>query len=76
MKQKKESMLQDFVETSDNPFDSGKSIVGLGNKKPRNRYQKERQRLLERIEKEKDPDIRAGLKTGNIVEIIEQGLDY
>jgi hypothetical protein len=55
MKQKKESMLQDFVETSDNPFDSGKSIVGLGNKKPRNRYQKERQRLLERIEKEKDP---------------------
>jgi hypothetical protein len=36
-----------FVETSDNPFDSGKSITGLGNKKSANRYQKERQRLLE-----------------------------
>ena len=36
-----------FVETSDNSFDSGKSITGLGNKKSANRYQKERQRLLE-----------------------------
>jgi len=32
---KKESKLQDFVETSDNPFDSGKSITGLGNKNPK-----------------------------------------
>ena len=47
-----------FVETSDNPFDSGKSITGLGNKKSANRYQKERQRLLEWIE-EKDPNIKA-----------------
>jgi hypothetical protein len=38
---------QYFVETSDNPFDSGKSITGLGNKKSANIYQKERQRLLE-----------------------------
>jgi BioD-like phosphotransacetylase family protein len=28
-------MIKDFVEPSDNPFDSGKSIVGLGNKKPK-----------------------------------------
>jgi len=73
---KKESKLQDFVETSDNPFDSGKSITGLGNKKPKNTYQKERQRLLERIEKEKDSDIKAELRKGNIVEIIENSLDY
>lgn len=31
---KKESKLQDFVDTSTNPFDQGKSIVGLDNKKP------------------------------------------
>jgi hypothetical protein len=67
--------LVDFVETSSNPFDHGKSIVGLGNKKPKNRYKKQRQKLLDRIEKEKDSDIKAELKKGNIVEIIENGLD-
>ncbi len=45
-------MLQNFVETTDNPFDAGKSIVGLSNKKPRNRYQSQGEKLLERIEKE------------------------
>jgi hypothetical protein len=28
---KKESKLQDFVETTSNPFDQGKSITGIGN---------------------------------------------
>jgi hypothetical protein len=45
----------------------GKSITGLGNKKPKNRYQK----MKERIEKEKDEDIKAELREGNIVTIIE-----
>ena len=35
---KKDSMYQDFVVPCDNPFDAGKSIVGLGNRKSRNRY--------------------------------------
>jgi hypothetical protein len=73
----KESRPEDFVELSDNPFDQGKTIVGLGNKKPKDRSQKERQKLLERIEKEKDSDIRAELKKGNVViEIIQDGLNY
>jgi hypothetical protein len=65
---KKESKLKDFVETSDNPFDQGKKIVGLDNKKRMTLAEKERQRQLERIEKEKDNDIKAELKNGNIVE--------
>jgi hypothetical protein len=75
---KKESKLQDFVETSDRPFSQGKSITGLGNKKLRDRHQRERerQRKLDRIEKEKDPDIKAELRKGNIVEIIEDSMDY
>jgi hypothetical protein len=59
-----ESKLEDFVEVSSNPFDEGKAIVGLGNKKPQNKYQKERQKLLERIDKEKDEDIKQALRKG------------
>ncbi len=69
-------MLQDFVEVSDNQFDQGISVVGLGNKKKLNRFQREAQRLLDRIEKEKDEDIKRQLKKGNIVKIIEDSLDY
>jgi len=64
---KMESEIENVVETSTNPFDEGKSIVGLGNKKPKNRYQK----MKERIEKEKDKDIKAEQKKGNIVTVIE-----
>jgi hypothetical protein len=60
---KKESMLQDFVETSTDPFSQVKSITGLGNKKPKSRYQK----MKERIEKEKDKDIKAELREGNVI---------
>jgi len=63
--------LQDFVETSSNPFDSGKTIIGLGNKRKRSRYQTERERLLDRIDNEKDEDIKKELKQGNEVNIIE-----
>ena len=68
---KKESRLQDFVEVSDNPFDQGKSITGLGNKKKQTPLQRERQRLRDRIEQEKDEDIKRELRKGNTVEIIE-----
>jgi len=46
-------------------FDAGKSITDLGNKKPKDRYQKE-----------KDSNIKAELKKGNILEIIEDSLNY
>jgi hypothetical protein len=49
-------------------------VIGIGNKKPKSRVQKERQRLSYRIEKEKDEDINRELKKGNIVEIIEDSL--
>ena len=68
---KRESKLQDFVEVSDNPFDSGQSITGLRNKKPKSSYEKQRQKLLERIDKGKDEDIKRELRKGNSVEIIE-----
>ncbi|MFN2434586.1 MAG: hypothetical protein ABR515_04335 [Nitrososphaeraceae archaeon] len=58
MKQRKKAKLQDFVEVSSNPFNQGKSIVGLGNKKAKIPYQRERQRLFKRIEIEKDEDIK------------------
>jgi hypothetical protein len=63
-----ESKLQDFVETSSNPFDVGKHIIGLGNKRhKKNKYEK----LLEDIEQEPDSDIRTELRKGNTVTIIE-----
>ena len=66
----------DFVEPSDNPFDSGQSITGLGNKSNGRKLtesQKKMKELKEQIEKEKDLDIKQELKKGNIVEVIENG---
>ena len=60
-----------FVETSDNPFDSGKSLIGLDNNPRKTPRQKELQRKKERIDKEKDSDIKQELKKGNNVEIID-----
>lgn len=68
---KKESKLQDFIQISNNPFDPGQTVTGIGNKKHQNRYQKEREKVLERIDNEKDEEIKSALKKGNIVEIIE-----
>jgi len=39
-KSKIESKLQDFVETTTNPFDQGQHMVGLGNKIKKKRYQR------------------------------------
>ena len=70
------SKLKDFVETSTNPFDQGENIVGLDNKIKKTPSQKQRQKLLYRIEKEKDEDIKRELRRGNLVEIIEGAMDY
>jgi hypothetical protein len=61
------------LKTSDNPFDECKTKVGLRNKNPLDRRQRERQRKLGRIEKEKDADIKRELRKGNAVEVIEDG---
>lgn len=66
--------FKDIVEVSDNFWDQGKNVTGLGNKSnPRKLTdsQKKMQRLKESIEKEKDPDIRQELKKGNTVTIME-----
>jgi hypothetical protein len=68
-----ESKVQDFVETSDNPFDQGKTILGNDNKKRSKRS--DMQKLKERIEREKDSDIKRELRMGHTVEIIEDGTE-
>jgi hypothetical protein len=64
------------VETSTNPFDQGKSLVGLGNKVKKTPFKKQRQKLNvkkqrqklnDRIEQEKDEDIKSELRKGKIV---------
>jgi len=68
---KVESKLSDFVEFTDDPFDIGPKIVGIGNKKPTGTRQRERKKILHRIEAEKDEDIKQALRRGNTVETIE-----
>ena len=48
----------------------------MGNKKPKSSYQKQRQKVSDRIEKEKDSDIKAELRKGNIVRIVEDTLNF
>lgn len=67
---KTKSKLQDFVETTDNPFDSGQTILG-NEKKKKSKRKSEMDRLKERIEREKDEDIKLELRQGNNVTIIE-----
>jgi hypothetical protein len=48
--------LTDTIEVDSNPFDEGKNIVGLGNKIEKTPVQRERQKVSDRIEEERDPD--------------------
>jgi len=65
---KKEETIKDSIETITNPFDDGKHMVGLGNKRRRkNKYEK----ILEEIEQEKDLDIKRELRQGHQVTIIQ-----
>ena len=57
------------METSRNPFDDGKSDIGLGNKKRLTPTQKERQSQLKRIDQE-DEDIKRELRKENILNIL------
>jgi predicted nucleic acid-binding Zn-ribbon protein len=67
---KKESKLKDIVDSGSNPFGSGKSIVGINNKRKRNPREKEKQKLLNRIESfGDDPDIQDVLRRGGSVTI-------
>ena len=63
----KEETIKDITTTTENPFDDGKHMVGLGNKRRKNKYEK----ILEEIEQEKDLDIKQELRKGNQVTIIE-----
>ena len=64
------------MEPSSNPFDQGKIITGLDIKRKKTPIQKQRQNLKDRIEQEKDQDIKRGLTKGIIVQIIQDSLDY
>ena len=68
---KVEGILTDTIEVVSNPFDEGINIVGLGNKQKKTGPERERQKVLDRIEEEKDEDIKMALRQGNTVEIIE-----
>ena len=56
----KESRLKDVVETTDNPFDSGKDFQGIDSRKTRKKKQRDKQ-----FEDIKDENLRAELQKGN-----------
>jgi hypothetical protein len=66
-----EEKITGIIETIDNPLDNESHVTGLGNKIKKNSREKERQKILDRIEDEKDQDIKEALRRGNTVEIIE-----
>jgi ribosomal protein L7/L12 len=51
-------------------------LVGIGNKEKKSPFQKQMQKLRERIEREEDEDIKRELRKANLVTIIEDSLDY
>jgi len=75
-----ESKIQDSTQVIDNPYEQGKSIIGLKNiTKGRTRetdLHKRIRRLKKEIASEKDPDIKAELKKGNIVKLVGDSFDY
>jgi hypothetical protein len=72
----RERRLIGMLDPTKNAFDSMPSVIGLGNKNKLSASEKARQKLLERIEKEKDEEIKRELRRGNVVNIIENSLDY
>lgn len=56
----KESRLKDVVETTDNPFDSGKDFLGVDSRKTRKNKQRDKQ-----FEDIKDENLRNELAKGN-----------
>ena len=74
-----ESKIQDSTQVIDNPFEQGKSIIGLKNvtkgKTRETDLQKRIKRMKKEIAVEKDPDIKAELKKGNIVKLVGDSFD-
>jgi hypothetical protein len=67
--QKYESDLEESITTTDNPFDTTKGIIGIGNKLPKTKLQKDSKRIRDKVTKEKDLDVKRELKKGNQVTI-------
>ena len=55
----KEASIKDVVETSDNPFDQGKSFLGIDSRKARRK--RDKQKELDYIN---DPDLKRELASG------------
>jgi hypothetical protein len=53
-----EGKLQDFVETSSDLFDQGKSVTDNGDKKKKTPFKKQMQKLKDRMHQEKDEGIK------------------
>lgn len=52
------------------------NLIGLGNKVKKTPFQKQMQKLKDRIGQEKDKNIKQELRKGNIITIIDSTLDY
>ena len=73
---KKETDITIPSETTESAYEKSPHIVGLGNKGRRTYHKRERQRQLDRIDAEPDEDIKRELRKGNIVQIIEDVVNY
>ena len=69
-----EEKIKGIIETINNPFDNEEHVTLLGNKKKKTERERERQKILDRIEGEKDEDLKEVLRHGNTVEIIQGSL--
>ena len=74
--QKLESEIEDVIESVDNPHDISQTIIGNENKKKLTPRQKEIKRLKDEADKQKDPEIRAALKRGLHVQMIEDSMNH
>jgi len=72
---KTEASIEDFAQITDNPFDEGKTVVGLNNitrgRTKTTDLHKRIKRMKQEIDKEKDQDIKKELRKGNTVTIVE-----
>ena len=59
----KESSIKDVVETSDNPFDTGKSFLGIDSRKARKKIRSKKKGLSGDIS---DPDLKRELAKVNL----------
>jgi hypothetical protein len=57
----KEAGIKEVVETTDNPFDSGKSFLGIDSRNLRNKKRKDTLNYID------DPDVTRELKKGHIL---------